>query len=555
MKFFTLLITLIVALPAIANVKVKVDPPNPVKGESFKVTFEVTTDTDAEPNVAFYPIGLEVLGRSREVSISSSYINGKFKSQKKINFHYEMISDVSRVAKIKNIEVTVGDKVLRHPEVAIKVLLKKKTPASVFVRAELSKEDVYVGEGVDLRYYLYTRVPVVQVEFKNFPKLNGFIKRFHKTVDDEQTVEEDGIIYKKILKYSGRIYPEKEGKLIIDPLHLNIQYATSRGSPFGNFGLSFNRFRSKTVISKKVEVNVSALPTENVPDNFTGLIGEHKFTFTSPKGKYVVNEAIEAKLEVLGPGALEKMEAPKVYQSNALENFDTKSEFFEVGKDMGRKIFDYTYLARGNTEIEDRKLALSYFDPNEKTYKEIEINIPGLVVGGGGTSVGRQNNTGSLEKTNPKVLRENPALVLDSPLAPLFTTDWKGLPLNWPKWVLIGVFIVIILQLLELIWSKILSRPTVSTYDSLIKEMKKNGLEYSKVVKLIYELPEANENTSIRDIVKKSRLPNRDKDYFLELLDALEGGDFSEVKRTDKKVRFKSASFKSLQRELSNASH
>jgi hypothetical protein len=85
--------------------------------------------------------------------------------------------------------------------------------------------------------------------------------------------------------------------------------------------------------------------------------------------------------------------------------------------------------------------------------------------------------------------------------------------------------------------------------------MKKNGLEYSKVVKLIYELPEANENTSIRDIVKKSRLPNRDKDYFLELLDALEGGDFSEAKRTDKKVRFKSASFKSLQRELSNASH
>ena len=71
----------------------------------------------------------------------------------------------------------------------------------------MSKTQAYIGEGIDVRYYLYSRAPVVQTEFKSFPKLNGFIKRYHKIADREEAVEYEGIVYRRSLKYSARVYP------------------------------------------------------------------------------------------------------------------------------------------------------------------------------------------------------------------------------------------------------------------------------------------------------------------------------------------------------------
>lgn len=552
-KLVSFLLALLFSTSVFAQLNISVRPKTPVKQESFQVFFEVTTETDTEPKISFYPIGLEVLGRSREVSVSSSYINGKFKTSKKINYVYEMVSDQARIAKLKDIEVLIGNKKITHPTVSIKVLSTKKTPASVFLRAELSKESAYIGEGIDLAYYLYTRVPVVQVEFKNFPKLNGFIKRFHKVNDEEQTVEENGVIYKKILKYSGRIYPEKDGTLYIDPLKLNIQYAANRGSPFGNFGLSFSRFRSKTVISKKVEVMVKQLPAENMPPNFTGLVGEHTFNFNSAKDKFVVNEAIEAKLEVQGPGALEKLEAPKVFSDPGLEAFDTKSEFFEVGRSSGRKVFDYTFLARANLDIPERSLKLSYFDPEVEQYKEVEVLIPGITVGGSGQSKSPMVSTTNDSSQIKNQSSLNPSDIIDAPMAPLFSTDYKGIPLHWPKYIIYFLVVIVLLQILELFLSIFKNQESHSDVDSIIKRMKKSGISYSELTFLIYRLVESPQGKSLREIVEASNLNKLDKKYFIETIDALEHKDFSESGKVDKRVKFKSSSFKSLRREISDA--
>ncbi len=548
-----LLLTTLFSFASMAELDVVVNPKTPVRGESFQVVFEVTTETDSEPKISFYPIGLEVLGRSREVSVSSSYINGKFKTNKKIRYIYEMVSDQARIAKLKDIEVRADGKLLKHPTVSIKVLLKKKTPSSVFLRAELSKENAYVGEGIDLAYYLYTRVPIVQVEFKNFPKLNGFIKRFHKVNDEEKTVEENGVIYKKILKYSGRIYPEKSGKLYIDPLKLNVQYATNRGSPFGNFGLSFNRFRSKTVISKKVEVNINPLPVENMPPNFTGLVGEHTFNFTNAKDRFVVNEAIEAKLEVQGPGALEKMEAPRIYVDPGLESFDTKSEFFEVGRSSGRKVFDYTYLARANLELAPRELTLSVFDPDSKSYKESTIKIPGLKIGGGGQSRKISPQLSGQDETVKVPLASNSVTIKQGPVAPLFNVYFKGVPLKWPRYVIFILGAVVFLQLIEFTWSYLREGESDKSLDGIIKKMRKEGVNYSDLSSLLYRLMNSGQEKTLKEIIENSNLKKLDKKYFLDTIMALEDKNFSEAGKSDKRVRFKASSFKSLKKEIFNA--
>lgn len=537
------------------QLKIDINPLNPVKEESFNVIFEIITELDEEPFVSFDPVGVEVLGRRKEVSLSTSIINGKFSSTKRIKLVYEMISEKVGTARLTNIKVDIGSQSLTHKPVRIKILGKKKTPRNIFLKAEVSKTEAYIGEGIDVKYYLYSRAPIVQTEFKTFPKLNGFIKRFHKVDDREEALEYEGAVYRRSLKYSARVYPEKTGTVFIDPLRLNVQYAGGSGNPFGSFGLSFNRFKSKGVSSPKVKINILPLPTEGIPINFTGLVGEHEFRLISTKQKYVVNEAIEAKLEVVGPGALEKMEAPAIYKDPALEQFDTKGEFFEVGTTSGRKVFDYTYLARANVTIPQRDILIAYFDPESKEYKEKSLSISGLIIGGGGgqvsnplDSTGNGNTQNEVDNTSNTVKD-----ITFGNVAPLFTETWKSIPLNWHKWVAISLIIVIFIQLTELLARYGKGRSTKGEAEELIKTLRKKGLDYSTLSRLLYMLNRNPENKTIKEIVEKSNLNNNEKSYFVDLLDALERKNFSYDKAKKKKVRFKASAFKSLKKELSNA--
>lgn len=540
---------------SLAELNVRVDPVSPVKEESFNVIFEISTAADDEPMISFDPVGVEVLGRSKEVSLSTSIINGRFSSTRKIKMIYEMISSTAKTAHLRDIKVELGSQTLSHPPVRINILSRKKTPRVIFLQAEISKDKVFIGEGIDVKYYLYSRVPVVQTEFKSFPKLNGFIKRFHKVVDKEEAVQYEGQVYRRSLKYSARVYPEKIGKVYIDPLRLNIQYASSSGNPFGNFGMAFNRFRSKGVSSKKLEIEVAPLPSEGVPVNFTGLVGEHEFRLVSSKQKYVVNEAIEAKLEVIGPGALEKMEAPKIYKDVALEQFDTKSEFFEVGMSSGRKVFDYTYLARADVLIPEREVGLAYFDPDEKVYKEKKINIPSLQIGGGARVKPLDEILTNNKEEGVEERQERPKTSEQlSAVAPLFKESYKGLPVAWPRLLIYALVIVVFVQLGEMSY-KFFKKPSVAeTVEAEIMLLKKNGLTYNGLIKVIYALASNAEDISAKTIIQESRLSQKDKDYFLEMLDILGQKDFGAKNSAKKRAIFKMSAFKALKREIENES-
>ncbi|MCF8058183.1 MAG: BatD family protein [Bacteriovoracaceae bacterium] len=554
MKAFVFMFFTLLMASSLAQLKISVNPLNPLKEESFNVIFEITTDSEDEPMVSFDPVGVEVLGRSQEVSLSTTIINGRFSSTRKIKLIYEMVSERERLARITNIKVEVGGQTLKHAPVQIKILSKRKEPRNIFLQAEVSKTEAFIGEGIDVKYYLYSRAPIIQTEFKAFPKLNGFIKRFHKVNETEEAVEYEGMVYRRSLKYSARVYPEKIGSVYIDPLRLNIQYAGSSSSPFGSFGLAFNRFKSKGVASTKIEIKVLPLPTEGIPNNFMGLVGDHEFRFVNTKSKYVVNEAIEAKLEVVGPGALEKMEAPSVYKDDALEQFDTKSEFFEVGTNSGRKVFDYTYLARANVTIAEREIKMAYFDPDDKSYKEKTLVVPGLIIGGGGEQViDPLVRTQRDENVENKPISKKVADITYGIVAPLFTEEWKSIPMNWHKWVTGALFIVIIIQLLELLISASGFRRSKSDVDEVIKSLKKRGLTYSSLTNLLYMLNDKPDVTSVKQIIKESGLTQNEKDYFIELVMNLENKNFSDGKEKAKKVRFKASAFKSLRKEFKNA--
>lgn len=549
-------------------VTTEVNPPEPLVNESFYLTFKVKTTGDSEPYITFTPSNVEVLGkREQGVSIQTTVINGKINTVKEQNIVYEMQSDRTGTAFIRNIKVELNGKVTPVKDVQINILSAPKRIPEVFMEAEVSKTKVYVGEGIDVNYYLYLKSSLASSDVKDFPKLNKFIKRFHKIDSPPETVQYKHEVLKRFLAYSARIYPEKAGTAVIDPMRMSVQILESDYGGLGGFGFGSQRYKNKDISSNRIEIEVLPLPTEGIPSGFTGLVGDHEFIFTPGKSKYLVNEPIEFKLEVKGKGALEKLDAPAIYTDPNLENFDTKGEVSEIGNSAAKKVFEYTLLARSALNIPAKELSLAYFDPNLGKYVEKKIAVPAIEVSG--TAAPSSSN----QKNDAQVKKDEPAPInVDNFFSNFFSKNNAksikptelGLVGPWFKnegileknsLYLLNIILLIIVICLIALWQKRLSVSEESDFSNnleakiIYKDIKKKGINYSNLFKLLSCIDKQNRlssgGVSINDIINESSLSKEAKDYFKQSLAICERASFGVSKESDK-TKFESKHFTEL---------
>ena len=551
------------------NVDIEVSPPEPLINERFFVTFKINTTGNVEPYISFTPDGATVQGkREQGVSISTTVINGKFTTSREQNYVYELVAERAGQITLKNIKVDIGGKVTTLKDVHANVLSQPRRIPDAFMEAQASKTKVYLGEGIDVNYYLYFKNSISANDVKEFPKLNKFIKRFHHINSPVETVQYKGQVLKRILAYSARLYPEKVGNAVLDPMTISVQVVESDySSPFGGFGMGSQHFKNKDLSSPRIEVEVLPLPSENVPAGFTGMVGEHEFSLSIPKNKYLVNEPIEIKLEVKGKGALENMDAPAIYTDNNLEQFDTKSEVTELGAQSAKKVFEYTLLARGPLNIKQRELPLAYFDPNSGRYVEKKLTIPALEVSGVATQTG---STGT--PTAAPVKKDQPQAAQEDFLSKLFASNESGKKVEPNAIGLIGpslknegrwfdrwfdlINAALVLMILGVLVSWFYSSKNTVTAsdrgDEIKKDialMKSKGLNYSELYKVVAALDRHNRmsagGVSINDVINQSALSNEAKTYFKQTLQVCEEKNFG-INKQDKKISFENKYFKEL---------
>ena len=505
--------------------KVIVDPPNPVVNESFDLIFEIELKEKVDPEVFFNPSRAKILSKKYDkVSVNATVINGKVSVKRLVSHTYVLETDRPGLLVIKDVKVQLGKKALKHSNIRINIgrgqgsMNKRK---DIFLLTLPSKTTLYLGEGLDVSYYLYYRVPLVEQVTDFFPKLNGFFKRTPTNItSQEETVEYQGMVYKRMLLYSYRLYPEKTGRLKIDSFGVEVGYLHSRKRSGSFWRLGGGVKRTKKLRSKKIPIEVLSLPAENVPGNFLGLIGDHDFKISINKQRFLVNEVVELRLEVTGPGALEQLAAPPLFKHNLLEAFDVKSSIVEIPGGKARKIFDYTFLTRGHLDIAPRDLKVHLFDPDNDSYFEKIISIPGFSVHGGLVQQGSHQK----EKEGIAVDDKEEAAVGNVQkrvlLAPVFSPNLKNLAFPWLNYlnVLLGLLIVL-LPGYWLIGSYVRGKRNEMYY--LMKDFSRGELEYSKIHKFLSLLNENNEQLDIESVIKKSPLSEGAKTYFIGLLDGV----------------------------------
>lgn len=204
-------------------------------------------------------------------------------------------------------------------------------------------------------------------EYNDFWSHNIEVKQFETEVENFKGEKYSSVIVKKVL-----LYPQKSGKLTIEPLDLEValQVPTNRRNMFGRV-----YHNTSTKLSTGVQnVDVKPLPEAGKPADFSGAVGAFDLIVTTDKTAIRQGETIEMDVTVSGKGNLELFSLPKPVFPSSLEVYDPipKKQITVGLSGMNGKVSEkYTIIPQFQGKYIIKPIHFSYFDLETRTYKTL----------------------------------------------------------------------------------------------------------------------------------------------------------------------------------------
>ncbi len=257
----------------------------------------------------------------------------------------------------------------------------------IFVKTSVNKTKCFIGEQITLTQKIYTRIDLKGLQNVKFPHLEGFwTKNQERNSNIQLHIETlNGVNYYVGEIHTNYIFPQRSGKLTIDPIELDcVVRKQLKRAPKDIFEQFFgvNSFEDVQVKlkSQSVIVNVEELPSSGKPENFNGAVGKFTYKAELSKNKIPANEAITLKITISGKGNLPLIGAPQIqfpenfetYEPKVLENINTSNGV------SGSKTYEYLVIPRKEGDYSIQNISFSYFDIEQKKYISIpaaDINI------------------------------------------------------------------------------------------------------------------------------------------------------------------------------------
>ena len=358
--------------------------------ERLRIDFVMNKDGDnfVPPNFD----GFRVAGPNQ--SIRNSWVNGK-KSYSK-SYSYTLMPTARGKFTIKQASVEIDGQTYKTVPITVEVTAAVDKPTdgpsaediaedNLHLVAEVSKSRPYLNEAVTVVYKLYVspEVNVSDVRPLDNPRYNDFwsqeipIKRWKV-----ESGSYKGRPYRFVVLKQVVLYPQKSGKLPIEPLSLDVtvDVPTNRRDFFG--GRIYTQTH-KTIAAGKRVINVKPLPESGKPESFTGAVGVFDFNVIPTKTDLKATESFQAKVEVNGNGNLKLFDLPKLNLPGSLEVYEP--EFSEkvttnLSGNRGEVADNYTIVPQYRGKYPIPGISFSYFDPDLEEYKtitsqEILINV------------------------------------------------------------------------------------------------------------------------------------------------------------------------------------
>lgn len=388
-------------------------------GEVFEVTFTFTGNPSRFTPPGFE--GFQIAGGPNQSSMMSSS-NGV--TNYSYTYSYELVAGKVGSYAIGTASATIDGKVMTTPAMHVTVVKgsarqqnnnnqpgggmfdeeEQPEPAakpadiskSVFIKADVDKTHVFIGEPLIVTYRLYSRMAIVGSNEEKVPDLNGFWSQ--DTKPRQQQPQWRNEIYKgqqfQVIDLKQTIlFPERNGELTLDPytLSLVIRQQAPAHSLMEQFFGSYKEVKYK-VKSEPVTIHVKPAPDEGKPAGFSGAVGNFSVSAEVDKKELKANEALNYKLTITGSGNIKLLEAPAITPPSDFEKYDPKLvDSVTVGLNgvKGQRIYTYLLIPRheGNYTLEP--VRFSYFNPATKSYVTVSTKAFNIKVnkGVGGANV------------------------------------------------------------------------------------------------------------------------------------------------------------------------
>ncbi|MEY8849648.1 BatD family protein [Psychroserpens sp. XS_ASV72] len=360
--------------------------------ERLRIDFEMNKDGDNFTPPDFN--GFTVVG-GPNTSVSQSWLNGK-RSYKK-TYSYFLAPKKRGQLRINQATIEIDGEVYKTQVVTVNVTAAVQRPndpdnaeniasENIHLVAEISKTNPYLNEAITVVYKLYVSQNTGVSNWREIdnPRYNDF---WSQNINIKGLKIQNGSYngddnYRYVVLRKTVLYPQKTGKLEIEPLTLDVtvEVPTNRRDFFGG--------RLMTQVNKRVSagsrtINVKPLPVEGKPENFTGAVGDFKFNVITSKTELNASESLQARVEVTGNGNLKLFELPKIKLPNSLEVYEPEhNENVSTNlSGMNGSISDsYTIVPQYKGKYPVPSISFSYFDLKSEEYKtvssgEIIINV------------------------------------------------------------------------------------------------------------------------------------------------------------------------------------
>lgn len=396
-----------------------------VEGEQFRLTYSLNKE-GKELRIPSEIKGFQILfGPSTSSSYSTQIINGKATSSSSFSYTYILMAEKKGTYNIAPASIKVDGSNYTSNALTIKVLPPEKSAAAqqqnqsgahtqapsassssggtikasdAFIRAIVTKSNMYEQEGFMVSFKLYTTLNVVDFGKIEFPEFEGFMVEEINIPGNQQLQLEhyNGRNYYTAFLKKNLLFPQRAGKMKIPSGRIEMVFSVASGKRISSF---FGTQEVMTEVKKglttnPITVNVKPLPAGK-PDNFTGAVGNFSFSPSISTKQVRANEPITITLKISGTGNLKLFKNPKIDFPSNFEVYDPTidNNFAEASNGLrGTRKIEYLAIPRYEGNYTIAPIKFSYFDVNSKSYKTLQSSAYDIQVAKDDASKAVANN-------------------------------------------------------------------------------------------------------------------------------------------------------------------
>ena len=386
-RIILILFVFISTLSFAQKLSVSADKNPAIVGEQILIQYSIDTQGNNFKSPNFK--GLRVLsGPNPSTQSSYSFVNGKSQSSTKTTYSYYLKATKEGTFNITPATIKVDGKTIKSKSYQLKIVKgseknkaqQKALSENLFIKVDVSKRNIVVGEQIIVTYKLFTRLDLNNTELSELPDLNGFWTKDLETSSSFKRDVIDGVPYNVATVKKSVLTAQKSGKLIIDPMELKCSIRVKNNKRNRGFFSNNYQIQEEYISSKAITITVTELPSP--PPNFHGAVG--KFTIKSEVDNTTANanDAITYKLTITGTGNIELIEPLAIQFPEDFEVYDPQisNRIFEGGRKRSIKTFEYLLIPRYEGEYTIASSSLVYYNNKTKKYETKKTPQHNLII-------------------------------------------------------------------------------------------------------------------------------------------------------------------------------